>query len=116
MWIGAYAVAGLASLLPGAAPLAGLLVLGVMFACGEAAFSCSYQPLLLSSVPASDATRAASLSNALSSAGTALGPSFGVLLMSTGSAAAVWGSLATACVLVFLVTRLADGRDAMQKR
>lgn len=103
LWAAAFAVGGATSLLATPVPEVGLLTLGVVFACGEAAYSCSYQPLLLSSVPPQEATRACSLSNAMASVGTSVGPAIGVLLMSTRKAEYVWAVLAAACAAVMIL-------------
>ncbi|HEV2376046.1 MAG TPA: MFS transporter [Streptosporangiaceae bacterium] len=100
LWVTGYGIAAVASLLPGPAPVAGLLLLGVVFASGEAAYSCSYQPWLLGSVPEDEATRTASLSNAMRGVGASAGPSLGVLLIATGRAVYLWTALAGCCAVL----------------
>ncbi len=110
-WLCCYAVAGATSLLPGPFEWAGLIVLAVLFACGEASYASSSQPWLLSSVPTEEHTRASSLSNAASGVGTSLGPSLGVLLVATGQTLVVWGSLAAGCAVVVLLVQCAKIRS-----
>lgn len=104
-WFGCYAVAGVASVLPGPVPWVGLILMAVLFAGGEASYASSSQPWLLASVPPEDRTRASSLSNAASSVGTSLGPALGVLLVSTGQTLVVWGTLAAGCALLVLLVQ-----------
>jgi len=104
LWAAAFAVGCATSVLRTPQAEAGLLALGVVFACGEAAYSCSYQPLLLSSVPAQETTRASSLSSAMASIGTSVGPSIGVLLISVGKAEYVWAVLTAGCIAAMVLT------------
>lgn len=104
-WTISYAVAWITWALGHTAALIGLLIFGVAFACGEAAYACSYYPWLLSIVPATESSRAASLANSMLSVGNSLGPAGGAALVSTGSADTVWGALTTACLAFGLAAR-----------
>jgi hypothetical protein len=97
-WAVSYGVAWAAAPLGHAASLAGLLIFGGIFACGEAAYSCSFYPWLLGVVPVAEGSRAASLSTSTLSIGNSMGPSAGAALVSLGSADAVWGVLTVACL------------------
>jgi hypothetical protein len=107
-WLAGYLIALAASSRPGVVSWAGLAVLAVLFAGGEAAYASSYQPWLFAAVPASESIRVSSLSNVTSSVGLSLGPSLGALLVTTGQPALVWASLAGGCVMTLgLVTAIA---------
>lgn len=99
LWVTAFAVAAVTSLGPGFVSWGGLVALAVLFACAECAYASSFQPWLLATVPDAEATRVSSMANVCSSVGLALGPSFGVLLISSGQAAVVWAALAAGCLL-----------------
>jgi hypothetical protein len=104
-WLAGYAAALATSVRPGLVSWAGLVLLAVLFAGGEAAYASSYQPWLLAAVPQAESTRASSMANVCSSLGLSIGPSLGVLLVATGHAAVVWAGLAAACLLTLgLVT------------
>jgi hypothetical protein len=107
-WLAGYVIALAASSRPGVVSWAGLAVLAVLFAGGEAAYASSYQPWLFAAVPKSESIRVSSLSNVTSSVGLSLGPSLGAVLVTTGQPALVWASLAGGCVMTLgLVTAIA---------
>jgi hypothetical protein len=106
-WLAGYVIALAASSRPGVVSWAGLAVLAVLFAGGEAAYASSYQPWLFAAVPKSESIRVSSLSNVTSSVGLSLGPSLGALLVTTGQPALVWASLAGGCAMTLgLVTAI----------
>ena len=117
LWSTAYVVVALASLGPTSVRFAGLVMLAVIFAAGECAYSCSYHPWLISSVPERDLTRASALSSGMMGVGMAAGPSVGLALILTGSAVLVWLVLAAFCVLMLftIVDRNSKGRSEARR-
>jgi MFS family permease len=81
-----------------------MLLYGAIFGLGECAYSCSYHPWLISTVPERELTRANALSNSTMGIGLFFGPSIGVGLISTGSSAAVWLTLGVLCGATGLTT------------
>ncbi|HEY1620338.1 MAG TPA: MFS transporter [Streptosporangiaceae bacterium] len=100
LWAAAYCVAGAAAIGPPGTRLAGMLAFAVVFALGECAYSCSFHPWLISWVPDRELARASALANSAMGIGTLAGPSIGVALALSGSAPAVWLSLAGCTSLV----------------
>ncbi len=100
LWSGSYAVAAGAAFAGPGVRYAGLAVFAVVFALGECAYACSYHPWLIASVDERDLTRASALAGGAMGVGTAAGPSVGVALAFTGSAAVVWSSLAAGALLL----------------
>ena len=106
LWVAGYLVAI-------AAPPAGLLAYAVLFGLGECAYSCSYYPWMISKVPERELTRVTALTNGVLGIGTFAGPSLGVALVTGGSAAGVWLTLAALCSTALLTTvRLRRARPA----
>jgi MFS family permease len=104
LWVAGYLLVGLMAFTPPATRLAGLLLYAALFGLGECAYSCSYHPWLISKVPDGELTRANALSNSMMGIGMFAGPSIGVGLVTTGSAALVWLSLSVLCAVVGLAT------------
>ncbi len=104
LWVSGFVSVGLLSLGSGVLRLAGLMLFGVLFGLGEAAYSCSFHPWLISRVPDRELTRASALCNSAMGVGTFLGPSIGVGLLHFGSPALVWLPLAGGCALAGLST------------
>lgn len=104
LWTASFVTAGITAFGPPGVQFAGLLVYAAVFALGECAYSCSFHPWLIGQVPEGDLTRANALSNSMMGIGLLLGPSIGVLLVGTGSAALVWLPLAAACMTVGVAT------------
>lgn len=110
LWAAAYVLIGAAAAGPAGVRLASLPVFAVVFALGECAYSYSYHPWLISTVTDAEVTRASALASAGMGIGTAAGPSIGVALVATGSAAAVWLVLAGSCLLMLPLLAAAGPR------
>jgi hypothetical protein len=104
LWSGGYLLVGLTMFAPSPVRFTGLALYSVLFALGECAYSCSYHPWLISRVPEEALTRANALSNSTMGIGMFLGPTIGVGLLSSGSAALVWLALGVLCASVGLTT------------
>ena len=103
LWVGGYAVVGL-SALAGPPALAGLLAYAILFGLGECAYSCSFYPWMISTVPDSELTRITALTNGMMGIGLFAGPPIGIALAASGSAALVWFSLAGLCAVALVGT------------
>jgi len=103
-WVAGYLVIALLALGPPELTIVGLLLYAVLFGLGECAYSCTYHPWLISSVPERDLTRANALANSLMGIGMLAGPTLGVALVTTGNATVVWLALASATLLVGFTT------------
>ncbi|OLT48755.1 MFS transporter [Saccharomonospora sp. CUA-673] len=99
-WIAGFVIAGVCAFGPYEMRLTGLLIYAMIFAIGECAYSCSFHPWLISVVPESELTQASALVNSMMGIGNFLGPSIGVLLVTTGNASTVWFGLAISCAVV----------------
>lgn len=104
LWVASYLIAAASTVLPAAFTLPGLLAFAVIFGLGECAYSCSYYPWMISQVAESELTRVTALTNGVMGIGTFAGPSIGVVLVTTGSAALVWLALAALCSTAILTT------------
>jgi MFS family permease len=110
-WVAAFTTLGLLSLAPPGFRLGGLVAFSLLFGLGECAYSCSFYPWLIATVPDADLPRANALANSMMGIGTFVGPSFGVSLILTGSALAVTFSLAACCAAVLAAAGLAARRS-----
>lgn len=104
LWVGGYLLLAASTVFPPAFTLPGLFAFAVMFGLGECAYSCSYYPWMISKVAESELTRVTALTNGVMGVGTFVGPSVGVALISTGSAAIVWLAVAALCSTAMLTT------------
>lgn len=103
LWVAGYAAVGMTALVPPLG-LAGLLAYAVLFGLGECAYSCSFYPWMIATVPDSELTRITALTNGMMGIGLFAGPPIGIALASSGSAALVWFSLAALCAIAMLAT------------
>lgn len=116
LWVTGYLFAGVLASAPYELRLAGLLGYAVLFGLGECAYSCSFHPWLISSVPDSELTRANALANSMMGIGNFAGPSIGVGLALAGQAAVVWFGLAACCtVAAVAIVVLAQATAARQQ-
>jgi hypothetical protein len=103
-WVAGYLIVALPALGPRELAITGLLLYAALFGLGECAYSCTYHPWLISTVPAPDLTRANVLANSVMGIGLLAGPTLGVALVATGSATIVWLTLSAVTLLVVLTT------------
>ncbi|WP_309133390.1 MFS transporter [Cellulomonas sp.] len=87
----------------------GLLLFAVLFALGECAYSCTFHPWLLATVPERELVRATATANSMMGVGLAGGPLLGVALVQTG-AVPLWTVLAGLAVVGSFVALGAPGR------
>jgi MFS family permease len=104
LWVAGYLLVAASAFLPPTFRLAGLLAYAVMFGLGECAYSCSYYSWMIAKVPDRELTRITALTNGMMGIGMFAGPAIGVSLVTTGSAAVVWLSLAAMCSVAALTT------------
>lgn len=110
-WVAAFSAVGLLSLAPPGFRLGGLVAFALLFGLGECAYSCSFYPWLIATVPDRDLPRANALANSMMGIGTFVGPSFGVALILSGSALVVTLSLAACCAAVVAAVGLLARRS-----
>lgn len=112
LWMAGFLAVAALSFGPGPLRLSGLVLYATLFGLGEAAYSCSFHPWLISRVPDRELTRASALCNSAMGVGTFLGPAVGVGLLHFGSPALVWLPLAGGCALAGLSTLRGRGAAA----
>ncbi|HYY11509.1 MAG TPA: hypothetical protein VE781_11260 [Kineosporiaceae bacterium] len=102
VWIATHAVVLVLSMAGGLSPVVALVAYGLLVALGECAYSASFMPLLIETVPPHVLTQASSLANTVGTLGTLVGPSLGALLVGSGSQMVVWSVLFVGNVVVLL--------------
>lgn len=108
-WAVAYLVLAVSSAGPTVVVCAGLVLFAVVFALGECAYSCTFHPWLLATVPEREVVRATATANTLMGVGMSAGPLLGVALVATG-AVPLWTTLAVLAGLGALAAVGAPGR------
>lgn len=111
-WIAAFALAAAASFGPAPVRIAGVAGYVVLFSLGECAYSCSFHPWVIASVPEHELVRANALVNSMMGIGLFAGPSLGAALVRTGSTVAVWSVLASCAATLLLTVRRSHVRAA----
>jgi MFS family permease len=104
-WVAGFAVAAVTSVGPAPVAIAGVAGYIILFSLGECAYSCSFHPWLIASVPEGELVRANAMVNSMMGVGLFVGPSMGSALVGTGSPFAVWGALTGCSALVVLAVR-----------
>ena len=104
LWVVGYLLVGASAFMAPPFGVTGLLVYAALFGLGECAYSCSFYPWMISTVPDSELTRVTALTNGMMGIGVLGGPAIGVVLATSGSAAFVWLALAALCSSTLLTT------------
>jgi MFS family permease len=95
-----------AALLHGSPRIAVLAGFPVVFALGEAAYSSSFQPLMVKTAPGNSLGQVSGLCGLISGVCAVAGPAFGILLISHLSPLASWAALAAAVLIAFALAAL----------
>lgn len=110
LWVAGYVLLALTANSERIVTIGGLLVFALIFALGECAYSCTFHPWLVGTVPDRELTRAMAMANSTMGIGMFCGPLLGVGLISFGAATTVWLGLAAIALIGIISAHGASGR------